>query len=414
MHSPFFSIVLPTKDRPQLVDKALCALTLQSFNDFEVIVSDNYTTDSCFDVCEKYKEKLNIRYFKPEKFLIMSDNFEFAFAKAKGLYVSIYEDKFMFYPFTLSYIKNIIANNNPDSVSYPYDFYVPNQDEKGEHQMLYNSKTPYAINSQYQIKKHLSFEPFTKINSSSIPNTGYIMSGFFKKEFLEEVKKNVGGSLFLPPAPDLTSQIFISFYIKHSIHTGFPMVLRLNSNAYSVGGMQQKSASFMKESWDMLDPTGVVKAYIPYPDLTASLWNFIAACYQYAISFLPDNNGININKINLLFRIREDINNQDDKDEAQRLETERKISNTRLLQKIRNYINVRFGIYFNKYIIFDYIGCKLCPINKTRKYKMLKEHRRIVDSKNQARQMLTIEECLIEGANHYQSLGFLSYNGKTK
>ncbi|HSY24235.1 MAG TPA: glycosyltransferase, partial [Polyangiaceae bacterium] len=39
--APLFSIVVPTRDRPDFVPLVIDALKAQSFHDFEVIVSDN-------------------------------------------------------------------------------------------------------------------------------------------------------------------------------------------------------------------------------------------------------------------------------------------------------------------------------------------------------------------------------------
>lgn len=61
-----FSIIIPVYNRPQEVDELLESLCRQTFNDFEVIVVEDGSTEKCDDVCEKYRDRLTLNYlFKP-------------------------------------------------------------------------------------------------------------------------------------------------------------------------------------------------------------------------------------------------------------------------------------------------------------------------------------------------------------
>jgi hypothetical protein len=45
MGAPFFSIVMPTRNRASLLSLAVRTAVMQSFDDFEIIVSDNHSED---------------------------------------------------------------------------------------------------------------------------------------------------------------------------------------------------------------------------------------------------------------------------------------------------------------------------------------------------------------------------------
>ena len=61
-----FSIIIPVFNRPQEVDELLGSLCTQTFNDFEVVVVEDGSTEKCEEVCQKYADKLNLNYhFKP-------------------------------------------------------------------------------------------------------------------------------------------------------------------------------------------------------------------------------------------------------------------------------------------------------------------------------------------------------------
>lgn len=111
-YRPFFSIILPTRNRPHLVAFALESLSRQEFGDFEVILSDNADGDL---VCKELVDKLadsRIRYFRTSGDLSMPDNWEFALSKAKGEYVTVLEDKQVYFPNTLKIVYDTITANN--------------------------------------------------------------------------------------------------------------------------------------------------------------------------------------------------------------------------------------------------------------------------------------------------------------
>ncbi|MBQ8959024.1 MAG: glycosyltransferase [Bacteroidales bacterium] len=61
-----FSIIIPVYNRPQEVDELLESLCTQSFSDFEVVVVEDGSTEKCDDVCQKYSDRIPVRYyFKP-------------------------------------------------------------------------------------------------------------------------------------------------------------------------------------------------------------------------------------------------------------------------------------------------------------------------------------------------------------
>ncbi len=58
-----YSIIVPVFNRPDEVDELLASLTRQTVRDFEVIVVEDGSQTPCQDICEKYKDQLDIKYF---------------------------------------------------------------------------------------------------------------------------------------------------------------------------------------------------------------------------------------------------------------------------------------------------------------------------------------------------------------
>lgn len=71
----FFTVVICTYNRANLLGKALQSLVNQKFRDFEVIVVDDGSTDQTFAVVKEFRNKLNLRYiFQQNKGLSIARN----------------------------------------------------------------------------------------------------------------------------------------------------------------------------------------------------------------------------------------------------------------------------------------------------------------------------------------------------
>jgi len=85
--SPKVSIGMPVYNGEKLIREALDSLLAQTFTDFELIISDNASTDSTEAICRKYvKEDLRIRYVRQPENRGAEFNFQFVLNEAKGEY----------------------------------------------------------------------------------------------------------------------------------------------------------------------------------------------------------------------------------------------------------------------------------------------------------------------------------------
>lgn len=61
-----YSLIVPVYNRPDEVNELLESLTGQTFQDFEVVIVEDGSKQKCETVCQKYSERLNIKYFYKE------------------------------------------------------------------------------------------------------------------------------------------------------------------------------------------------------------------------------------------------------------------------------------------------------------------------------------------------------------
>lgn len=137
---PFFSIAIPTYGYngkgAEFLDFSLDILTKQTFQDFEVIISDHSTDDTILDVFTKYQERFNwVTYVRNEVGRgIISPNINNAMRECNGKYIKVlFQDDFLYNEHSLQEQYNSIKKHPDDKwfMTYFYhsktgtDFYRP-------------------------------------------------------------------------------------------------------------------------------------------------------------------------------------------------------------------------------------------------------------------------------------------------
>ena len=91
MSAPFFSVVIPTYNRSDLVPYAVESVLRQSFTDLEVLVSDNCSTDDTAAAIARIGDP-RVRYVRTPAHGPIAYNWEFARSRAKGSFVIMLSD----------------------------------------------------------------------------------------------------------------------------------------------------------------------------------------------------------------------------------------------------------------------------------------------------------------------------------
>ena len=117
---PFFSVLIPTRNRPELLEKALLSVLGQVFLDREVVVVDNsdnkYVERNC-NFCKRFKE---VQYYRTGG-LNMAENWDYAFLKAQGEYICLLSDRLQWSSTTLlTRVYDTIGITNAPIVSWKW------------------------------------------------------------------------------------------------------------------------------------------------------------------------------------------------------------------------------------------------------------------------------------------------------
>jgi glycosyltransferase involved in cell wall biosynthesis len=85
--NPCISIGMPVYNEEKYIKSALESIIAQNYNDFEIIISDNASTDGTSNICREYALKDNrIRYYRNESNIGSANNFNLVFTLSKGEY----------------------------------------------------------------------------------------------------------------------------------------------------------------------------------------------------------------------------------------------------------------------------------------------------------------------------------------
>jgi len=93
--NPIVSIVIPTNNRAELLKKSIDSVLLQTFQDWEIIVVDNSSTDNTGNLMSEYMETdPRIRYFKIPKSSAegISEYLNFGIEQSRGKYIARLDD----------------------------------------------------------------------------------------------------------------------------------------------------------------------------------------------------------------------------------------------------------------------------------------------------------------------------------
>lgn len=101
---PLLSICIPTYNRSGYLEQCLESIVHQErFDEIEVIISDNCSTDDTEAVCKKYKSFQNIKYYK-NAINVLDKNFSLSLERASGTLRKLTNDTVIYKSGAISYM----------------------------------------------------------------------------------------------------------------------------------------------------------------------------------------------------------------------------------------------------------------------------------------------------------------------
>ena len=168
MTSPFISICIPAYKRVNYLKRLLNSIQIQSFTNFEVIISDDSDDNSVEALIQEFNQKFTICYFKNEKPLGTPANWNHAISKARGEWIKLmHDDDWFAEADSLEQFANLTNTNSKFIISA----YANSDEEKKKKEVvLFPTKSKNGIleNPLLLLAKNIIGPPSVTLFHSSI------------------------------------------------------------------------------------------------------------------------------------------------------------------------------------------------------------------------------------------------------
>jgi glycosyltransferase involved in cell wall biosynthesis len=276
MPDPKFSIVIPTRNRARTLQYAIKTCLNQDFEDFELIISDNFSTSETQEVVEKFNDD-RIVFMRTKQPLAMSENWEFAISHIHGKYVILIGDDDGLLLNSLSYIDKVIGSTNEPVIRWEWilyywpDFFIKNVAGK-MYVPICDGLTD--INSTEIIKKVANYEVHYKM----LP---MLYNSAVHSSILKKIKGK-DGIFFNSQSPDIYSGFVIAKSVKKYVSLNTPLsIAGLSKSSNGAAQLYTNQISAIKEDFTRLNEKAGLTWHINVPPIHV-LPAIIADSYYHA------------------------------------------------------------------------------------------------------------------------------------
>ena len=105
---PFFSVIIPLFNKAEYVERTLNSVLLQSFDDFEVIIVNDGSTDNSLKIAESFTDDRIVIYSKDNKVVSTARNY--GVTKATSNYIAFLDADDIWKPNHLNALHNLIVD----------------------------------------------------------------------------------------------------------------------------------------------------------------------------------------------------------------------------------------------------------------------------------------------------------------
>jgi glycosyltransferase involved in cell wall biosynthesis len=257
--TPLFSIVIPTRNRANLLPNALRSAMDQTHNDYEIIVSDNNSTPETHQAVRQFGND-RVRYFRVDRTLAMPDSWEFAIGHARGEYITILSDDDAVSPTLLERLSTFLGDKQVKLVSWIRYLYVMNdwyvESDRNKLFLAPVSGQAEERSSEFILRRWFD-------GCSYYSDAPMLFNACCHRSLIASVKKRAG-RLFLGSAPDIASSVALLSEVRSFTFVDDVLSLagsgRQSIGANSMHGRSGPFQDFVTELDDGDYPKGPFKA----------------------------------------------------------------------------------------------------------------------------------------------------------
>lgn len=303
---PFFSILIPTRNRPDLITKAIDSVLAQTYKDYEIVIIDNSTDELTKAALGKYSALGHeFRYIRTGS-LTMPDNWETSYNNARAKNAILLTDRMYFTENTVLDELHKIHQKYPEAIiTYSWNI-------EGNKNALIKPVKPVELNPADILKRffnggndrgRFNYESPKGLNTS-LPVKIY-----------NEVKNKYGRMCF-PLSPDFGMSFVLLHEAYRIFHVINPLVISGGMTVSNGNQNRKNKAGIIKYLIEYNYPENVLYEHTPVPivGLFNSMYNdFFSLANRFGWSYSWNQ----VNRVEYFLLLRDEIvNNEYQADKA--------------------------------------------------------------------------------------------------
>lgn len=236
------SLVIPTKERCQTLRYTLETALQQTCEDYEIVVSDNFSQDSTKEVVQRFADS-RIKYFNTGQRLSMRDNWEFALERASGHYIIFIGDDDAVMPGAIDILQRNIHLIPCEVYCWPCHVYVwPIGETKPVVKHKAGSSQPFEV----QLKTIARFA--TKWGLCNYAGLPHLYHSAVSKKILNNMKARTG-RVFHTTCPDVFMAYALPAFSEKAVNVGECITVVGHSAKSNSGALMTKEGSSILETF---------------------------------------------------------------------------------------------------------------------------------------------------------------------
>jgi glycosyltransferase involved in cell wall biosynthesis len=225
---PLITLVIPTRERANTLKFTLETALDQANNNFQIIVSDNFSQDNTREVVEAFSDS-RITYVNTGGRLSMCDNWDFALKHVRGEYVIYIGDDDGLMPGAINKLEAMI-NNRPCPIYFwqCHDYFWPIEEIPAEIVSIIPVQSPYEVDLHRLLRFSLRWGG---LRGHLLPCAYH---GAVSLSILIEIRKKTG-RVFHSQAPDLFTAYALPVFSDRAVNVGEALTVHGRSGKSNSG-----------------------------------------------------------------------------------------------------------------------------------------------------------------------------------
>lgn len=224
-HNPLISVLIPTREHAITLRSTLETVLEQDNRDFEVVVSDNHSSDNTASVVRQFDDQ-RLRYVDTGRRLSMCDNFEFALSHARGSYVVAIGDDDGLMRGAIGAMNGMICSMPRPLYQWSHHTYMwPTGGQRAHVDYLAPRSARHAVDLRKLVASALAWGG---VRWSRLPS---IYHSLVEKRLLAQIAERTG-RVFHSTQPDVFLGFTLPALVDTALDTGLPLSVAGRSVPY--------------------------------------------------------------------------------------------------------------------------------------------------------------------------------------